>query len=481
MTRADTPPVCYFDVTDVVRYATGNTRVSGIQRVQLNLIAHMVRRHGGNRVRCTFEHPFRKQIFEFDPTTLFESDEFDAELLLRRLGLAGQSRIFPSKTSLRSHLRQYSGNKLKRTAVKTDILVSALLFPARLQAKGLRRPNAAELAVVPVALQPVDRLPTEATFVYLGATWSLPRTTAFGREHAARGGAVVQLIYDLIPHVHPEYFSRSLGEDFNRWLSDIVRYTQRFICISQWTAADLRRFAGPRDDIEVQPVAMAHEFQGFDRFAPVTLEGGDALEAASAPFVLCVGTLEVRKNGAALLHAWRTLSQRLGERLPRLVFAGKQGWLIHEFKTTLAGDPELARRVRIVDSPSDRELAYLYQRCLFTAYPSLYEGWGLPVGEAAWFGKYVVCSNATSLPEVCGTLIDYFDPADPEALCAALERAITDPAYVRRKEQTLAESHMRLWSDVADDLYRFIVARDDEPPAMPVATAHHHVADRLDS
>ena len=58
--------------------------------------------------------------------------------------------------------------------------------------------------------------------------------------------------------------------------------------------------------------------------------------------------------------------------------------------------------MRIVDSPSDRELAYLYQRCLFAAYPSLYEGWGLPVGEAAWFGKYVISSNATSLPEVCG-------------------------------------------------------------------------------
>src|SRR5262249_28245896 len=112
------PSVCYFDVTDVVRYATGNTRVSGIQHVQLNLIAHMVRRHGGHLVRCTFEHPNHKAMFEFDPTTLFESDEFDAELLLRRLSVGSNSRVFPSKTSIRSHLRQYSGNKLKRTAVK---------------------------------------------------------------------------------------------------------------------------------------------------------------------------------------------------------------------------------------------------------------------------------------------------------------------------------------------------------------------------
>ena len=108
----------------------------------------------------------------------------------------------------------------------------------------------------------------------------------------------------------------------------------------------------------------------------MTLEGGEALAAADAPFVLCVGTLEVRKNGAALLQAWRQLAPRLGDRLPRLVFAGRQGWRIQEFKTALAKHPELARRVRIVDSPSDRELAYLYQHCLFAAYPSLYEGWG---------------------------------------------------------------------------------------------------------
>ena len=195
----------------IVHYAMGNARVSGIQRVQLNLIGHLVRRLGGNVVRCMFEHPHLKEMLEFNPTTLFESDEFDAGLLLRRLGLSGTSRIFPSKASMRKYLRQYSGNKLKRTAVKTDILVSALLFPGRLAAMGLRRPSAAELAVVPVSLQPIDRLPVQARLVFLGATWSLPRTTAFGREHAAQGGIVVQLIYDLDPTSSPRVLLTQLG------------------------------------------------------------------------------------------------------------------------------------------------------------------------------------------------------------------------------------------------------------------------------
>ena len=475
----DATPVCYFDITDVVSYAVANTRVSGIQRVQLNLLAHMVRRHGGHAVRCTFEHPHDRVMVEIDPSALLQHDEFDADLMLRQLGLAGTSRIFPSKPRVRRYLRRYSGRNVRRAIAKAGIHLAALFAPQRLARMGLHRPSAAELAAVPIQQTRIDRLPVDCPFVCLGAVWSLPRIMAFAREHAERGGRVVQLVYDLIPQVHPEYFAGDLAEDFNRWLAEIVRYTRHFICISQSTATDLRRFVGPRDDIRIHAVAMAHEFVGFERFAAVTLQDSDVLEAASAPFVLCVGTLEVRKNGAALLQAWRRLRERLGERLPRLVFAGKQGWLIHEFNATLANDPALAQRVRIVDSPSDRQLAFLYQKCMFTVFPSLYEGWGLPVGEAAWFGKYVISSNATSLPEVCGDLIDYFDPSDAELLCTCIERAVTQPAYVRAREEVIARSPMRLWSDVADDIHRFIVMRDDAPRA---ATARHdHVADRIDS
>jgi glycosyltransferase involved in cell wall biosynthesis len=482
MTQPGDMQVCYFDVTDVVRYAMSNSRVSGIQRVQLNLVAHMVRQHGGDRVRCTFEHPRSKGMYEFDPSTLAEGDEFDGELLLRRLGLAGRSRIFPSKTRIRSYLKRYSGHNFQRTLAKIDIHVSALWLPKRLARMGLRPPTAAEISVRPVALRRIVELPVESTFVLLGAVWSLPSINSFARRHAQLGGALVQMVYDLIPHVHPEYFSRSLADDFNRWLAEIAGYTTRFVCISRWTAADLRRVVGAREDIRIEAVAMAHEFQGYERFAPVTLDSGEAMEAAASPFVLCVGTLEVRKNGTMLLQAWRRLGANLGDRLPRLVFAGKQGWLIHEFKATLANDPELGRHVRIVDSPSDRELAYLYQRCLFTAYPSLYEGWGLPVGEAAWFGKFVITSNATSLPEVCDDLVDYFDPGDLDALCASLERAILDPEYVRRREQAIVQSPMRRWSDVADDIFAFIVAPDPKPAgAGPIARVKDHVAARFDS
>jgi len=470
MTLPAAAPVCYFDVTDIVHYAAANARVSGIQRVQLNLIGHLVRRHGGEAVRCTFDHPRRKVIVEFDPSSLFETDELDSEMLLRRVGLAGRSRVFPSKTMMRRYLRPYSKRKFRRMAVKAGILLSALLWPQRLAPMGLRRPTARELAVVPVTLHPVAQLPREARFVCLGAPWSHPRVIAFGREHAGRGGTVVQLIYDLIPLLRPEFVSRAMADNFGRWLDDIVHHVRHFVCISRWTQASMREFVGARDGVRIDAVAMAHEFDGFARFAPVAPERGAAREAASEPFVLCVGTLEDRKNGVALLRAWQRLAPVLGTRLPRLVFAGQRGWSIQSFMAVLEGDPDLAKRVRLVDAPSDRELAFLYQRCLFTAFPSLSEGWGLPVGEAAWFGKFTLSSNATSLPEVCGPLVDYFDPAALDELCAALQRALADPGYVRAKEQAIVHSALRRWADVADDLWSLVtgptcpVQQEDQPP-----------------
>jgi glycosyltransferase involved in cell wall biosynthesis len=454
---------CYFDVTDIVRYARGNTRVSGIQRVQLNLIGDLVHKHGGQLIRCTFEHPDTREMFEFDPSPLFEDAEYDAEVLLRRLGLNRGGRLFPSQAAIRSYLRKYSDDKPRRTAVKTGIYLAALLWPARLARMGLRRPTAAELALRPLPMQRCERLPPDAHMVYLGTTWSQPEVTAFGHRQASE---VVQLIHDLIPQTHPQFVSRHLTNDFKQWLADTVRTTRRFMCVSRYVAGELRRYVEGRADIEIQPVALAHEFKGFARFDPVPLEPGAVARAASAPYVLCVGTMEGRKNGIVLLNAWRRLAPLLAERLPKLVFAGKPGWLIQEFRATLATEP-LAGRVEIVDSPTDRELAYLYQHCLFTVFPSLCEGWGLPVGEAAWFGKYCICSNATSLPEVCSSLNDYFDPNDVDALCTLLQRAITDPAYVRQKEQAIVHSPMRRWSDVADDIYAFV----SRGPAARAGTA----------
>ena len=322
---------------------------------------------------------------------------------------------------------------------------------------GLRLPTARERAIQVVPLTPVDRLSPEATLVVLGASWNHPRLEAFTKAHAQAGGDVVQMVYDLIPIVAPQFFNRRSRDRFSDWMTRISAYTRRYLCISEWTASDLRRFLGEQSEaVQIRAVPLAHEMFGFARNDRATALTDALREVTTKPYVLCVGTLEVRKNGTALLDAWMHLISELGEATPRLVFAGRMGWLMDEFNARLTAHPELRDVVRIVESPSDTELAALYQHSLFTAYPSLYEGWGLPVGESAWFGKYCISSHCSSLPEVCGDLIDYVDPTNGSELVAALRRAITQPAYVADRERRISQAPLRTWSDVSEQIYHWV-------------------------
>ena len=92
----------------------------------------------------------------------------------------------------------------------------------------------------------------------------------------------------------------------------------------------------------------------------------------------------------------------------------------------------------------------------FFVYPSLVEGWGLPVGEAAWFGKYSVVSSSSSLPEVCGNLVDYVDPGNITEITQSIKQAVLDEKYRKQREKNIAQASLRSWKDVAGHLRQLL-------------------------
>src|SRR5690606_10338630 len=130
----------------------------------------------------------------------------------------------------------------------------------------------------------------------------------------------------------------------------------------------------------------------------------NVLNDSRVPYALCVGVLSARKNVWTLANVWMQLHSRLGVETPRLIFAGKRGGRIDDFDDLIRATGSLYGYIRIIESPSDDELAYLYRNCLFSIFPSYIEGWGLPIGECLWFGRPVVCSSTSSMPEVGGDL-----------------------------------------------------------------------------
>lgn len=227
------------------------------------------------------------------------------------------------------------------------------------------------------------------------------------------------VVYDLIPFVDGANAQRRAGRIERATIGRAVRRAGALLCISHATQRDLIvRHPSAAGRTVVTPLAADAAFGA----ARSDLSEVRARHRLARPFVLAAGTLEPRKNLERLIEAWVGLS---GEH--ELVLVGPPGWEFDEL-VRRAG----VERVRLLGFVSDSDLAALYQLCDIFCYPSLYEGFGLPVLEAMRSGAPVITSNVSSLPEVAGDAAVLVDPTSTEGIRAALLRLLGDPAQRAR-------------------------------------------------
>jgi glycosyltransferase involved in cell wall biosynthesis len=167
--------------------------------------------------------------------------------------------------------------------------------------------------------------------------------------------------------------------------------------------------------------------------------------------------MEVRKNLWQLATVWDRLRMQSGRKLPKIVFAGRRGWLNDDFDALMTATGQLGGWAEIVVEPDDAALSYLYRYCLFTVTVSFYEGWGLPIGESLAYGKTAVVSNTSSMPEVGGDMVEYCDPHSLDDIEAACLKLIDDPGHRQALEARIRSARLRSWDDVAADIFAAIV------------------------
>ncbi len=249
-----------------------------------------------------------------------------------------------------------------------------------------------------------------------------------------RRAKVVYTLYDMSFAIHPEFTSEQ-----NRWICfegvfNASCYADFIIAISDYSRRSFLEIFPhyPADRIRV--VHLGSRFSSLAEVCPGSVVTG----LLPDKFWLAVGTVEPRKNVRRLLRAYAALLGRNREGLP-LVLAGGKGWLeddLEEFICSL----EIRDHVKLLGYVTDEELVWLYKNCFAFLYPSLFEGFGLPVLEALSFGTAVVTSNTTSLPEVAGDAACYVDPLKEEAIIAEMSRLMNDDGY-RMKLKGLSKPH----------------------------------------
>jgi hypothetical protein len=228
----------------------------------------------------------------------------------------------------------------------------------------------------------------------------------------------------------------------------IMREAGVVLSISSYSRSALLEHIASRgfDAPPIEVIRLGH----FVRSAAADVAAPDGLRPGT--FVLAVGDVVPRKNHALLLNAWRALMARPGTDVRPLVIAGRVGTDGAAFARDIAADPAIAQKIRIFSNADDRMLGWLYANCLFTVFPSLVEGYGLPVSESLAAGKVCVASSATAVPEAGQGLGVHLDPNDLHAWVAQIGRLMTDPAELRRQEQHITGFRAVAWSDTAAEI-----------------------------
>jgi glycosyltransferase involved in cell wall biosynthesis len=292
----------------------------------------------------------------------------------------------------------------------------------------------------------------------------------------------IQLVHDVIPVLHPNW-TPWFRAGFNRWFKDVISVADMLLTISQSSRRDLESYALV-EGFALPPVRTIRYGTGFPcgfGLAPRTPYAGGSTVTQSLPehFVLCVSTIEGRKNHELLLTVWGNLIAVHGpSKVPHLVLVGR---VFDTGLRTKLLDERFCQRIIAAGVVKDAELAEAYQRCLFTVFPSFYEGWGLPVGESLAHGKFCIASNSSSMPEVGEDWVDYFDPRDAADAQRVLERALFEPCYVEARERRI-RAHYRpsSWRDCARQLIQY-AERLTEAAVDPEACTGRPTIDRTSS
>lgn len=268
------------------------------------------------------------------------------------------------------------------------------------------------------------RLPLHATYftgqvdIYHGPDFVLPPLNGKIRK--------IVTVHDLAFLEHPEYAVPQLVAFLNKVVPEAVGAADVVAAVSQATRQTLiEHLKTPPEKITIIPNGVRPHFRRITD--PILLAATRHKFGLKHPLVLGVGTLEPRKNHPGLIKAFHKAQSAAGknQRPAMLALAGGPGWLYEETQQLIA-KLKLEKKVRFLGRVSELELITLYSMADVFAFPSFFEGFGVPPLEAMACGAPVITSNASSLPEVVGDAALLIDPHNTSELAKAMIRLLED-------------------------------------------------------
>lgn len=393
----------WFDVTDFMEYVRHNVSLSGIQRVLANLALYIKNfKVPGYRIIPVIPEYDRFRVLAADVDSFLELVDLFNDPIVQRHRIDELSQIV------------YDGRRQ--------------VFPKK-----------------------------DDIFVIAGAFWIYPHYDVI--MHLRTIGMRFGLfIHDLLQIRMPEYVQKTATDKFNIQLSDALDFCDFVLANSQYVANDIIDYIESNKNYKLPVKAVILPTELREHAVATSVENRDIRDMVDCEYVLCVSTIEVRKNHKLLIKIWEKLREEFGEKTPYLVFVGKWGWQIEKVRSYLDEKGYIGDWLYVFNGISDAEVEYLYKNCLFTVYPSFAEGFGLPIGESLAYGKPCIAANTTSMPEVGGEFVRYIDPFDWEASYPVIRQALVDRDDLARWQEWIrTDFQPKTWAQFCSEFFSSVV------------------------
>ncbi|MDR3472437.1 MAG: glycosyltransferase family 1 protein [Devosia sp.] len=396
-----------FDISDLIYYIGHHPNLTGIQRVQSSIVLSMI-----------------------------------------------EGQVIPETSVI---FLSFNAKTRRWNAIPTGFLISLL--------RDFFLPESQRLVAFPMAEARYGALPDAQPFdgagvlddgnpsvlCLLGAAWVqqdyLHRVLDLKRRFGTR---FAMTVHDLIPIYARETCDQGTVRVFEEFMRRALRHVDHILAVSENTAKDVRRYLATQH-LPVPAITVTGNGSSFAEFLPPDTQPDETtLRDLPKRFVLFVATIEGRKNHQLIFDIWQRMVAE-GDDPPHLICVGRLGWRAAASVSLLVETNYLDGRVHLLREISDTDLSVLYSRCLFTVFPTLYEGWGLPVGESLAMGKICVSSNRASVPEVAGDCGVYIDIENIEQSLSVIRGLIRDEAAREKLEAKIRRDYVPLtWRSIAE-------------------------------
>jgi glycosyltransferase involved in cell wall biosynthesis/predicted O-methyltransferase YrrM len=280
-----------------------------------------------------------------------------------------------------------------------------------------------------------------------------------------RGWESAAILYDLIPMLYPEYCSNGVKSFFEVYLK-LVAEVDDAIGISEFSVQCFRDYCDKNELTpgKVSAIMLPGEFGKHQRHTRSNPDP-DCLK------LLCVSTLEPRKNHRSLIKACAILSQQYPEVKWELTLVGNSYTGAPEIKQAIEGLAAQDSRVQWLGIVDDAQLHQLYHEAHVTVYSSLVEGFGMPILESIWHGRPCLCHHAGVMAELAAQTPGCvaLDMTDPESIAAQIVHLAQNPTTIANLTEAACHASLKTWNNYVDEIFHLLDLK--ELPAMNNALA----------